>query len=119
MLKQYDEAAMALERGAQLSMRHPYFLGELGAVKIAKGDPAEARRLQEELLARSRSSFTSPMSLSVIPVALGDYETGIRYIEMAFEQRDPLLIAATTWPMLAPVRNEPRVVRLFEEMGVL
>ena len=119
MLKQYDEATTALERGAQLSMRHPYFLGELGAVRIARGDPAEARRLQEELVARSKSAYTSPMSLSVIPVALGEFDKGIRYIEMAFEQRDPLLIAAMTWPMLAPVRSEPRVVRLFEEMGVL
>jgi serine/threonine protein kinase/Tfp pilus assembly protein PilF len=118
-LEQYDEATIALERGAALSLRHPWFVGELGVVRVAKGEPGEARRLQEELLARSHTTYISPMALSVIPIALGELDTGMRYMEMAFEQRDPLLIAATTWPMLAPVRNEPRVVRLFEEMGVL
>jgi serine/threonine protein kinase len=118
-LKRYDEATIAFEHGAALSLRHPWFVGELGAVRVAKGEPGEARRLQEELLARSHTTYISPMSLSVIPIALGDLDTGMRYMELAFEQRDPLLIAATTWPILAPVRNEPRVVRLFEEMGVL
>jgi tetratricopeptide (TPR) repeat protein len=118
-LGQYDEATAALERGAALSMRHPLFIGELGATRAAKGDFAEARRLQEELLARSHTAYTSPMSLAVIPTAIGDIPTALKYIEMAFEQRDPLLIAATTWPTVTPLRKEPRVVRLFEEMGVL
>ena len=118
-LGQYDEAAAALERGAALSMRHPWFVGELGATRAAKGEVEEARRLQEELLARSHTTYISPMALAVIPVALGETETALRYIEMAFEQRDPLLIAATTWPIVASVGKEPRVVRLFEEMGVL
>jgi serine/threonine-protein kinase len=118
-LGQYDEATAALERGAALSMRHPWFVGELGATCAAKGDLAEARRLQEELLARSHTTYISPMSLAVIPIALGDTETALRYFEMAFEQRDALLIAATTWPTVAPLGREPRVVRLFQEMGVL
>ncbi len=118
-LGQYDEAAVAFERGAGLSMRHPWFVGELGVTRAAKGDFAEARRLQEELLARSQTTYISPMSLAVIPIALGDDETAFRYFELAFEQRDPLLIAATTWPIVARLGKEPRVVRLFNEMGVL
>ena len=114
-----DEALVALERGAALSMRHPWFVGELGVARAAKGDVAEARRLQEELLARSHTTYISPMSLAVIPIALGDTETALRYFEMAFEHRDPMLIAATTWPTVAALGKEPRVVRLFEEMGVL
>ncbi|MGZ8710185.1 MAG: tetratricopeptide repeat protein, partial [Thermoanaerobaculia bacterium] len=118
-LGQIDEATAALERGAALSLRHPWFVGELGVARAAKGDVAEARRLQEELLARSQATYISPMSLAVIPIALGETETALRYFEMAFEHRDPLLIAATTWPTVAAMGKEPRVVRLFEEMGVL
>jgi eukaryotic-like serine/threonine-protein kinase len=118
-LGQYDEAAAAFERGAALSLRHPWFVGELGATRAAKGDLAEARRLQEELLARSHTTYISPMSLAVIPIALGETDTAVRYFELAFEQRDPLLIAAMTWPTVAPLGKDPRVVRLFEEMGVL
>ena len=118
-LEQYDDAIAALERGSALSMRHPWFIGELGVARAAKGEIAEARRLQEELLKRSQTTYISPMSLAVIPIALGETETALRYFEMAFEHRDPLLIAATTWPTVAPLGKEPRVVRLFEEMGVL
>ena len=118
-LGQHDEAIAALERGAALSMRHPWFVGDLGVAHAQKGEAAEARRLQEELLKRAQTSYISPMSLAVIPIALRETEPALRYFEMAFEHRDPLLIAATTWPTVAPLAKEPRVVRLFEEMGVL
>jgi serine/threonine-protein kinase len=118
-LKKYDEAAAAAERGAELSMRHPWLVGELGVVHAATGNLVEARRLQDELLARSQVAYVSPMSLAVIPIALGEVDEAIRYFELAFEQRDPLLIAATTWPLLLPVRKDPRVVHLLEQMGIV
>jgi len=118
-LREYDEAMAALERGAELSMRHPWLVGELGVVHAATGNSAEARRLQDELLARSQTTYVSPMSLAVIPIALGEFDDAVHYFELAFEQRDPLLIAATTWPLLLPVRQHPRVVRLLEQMGIV
>jgi TolB-like protein/Tfp pilus assembly protein PilF len=118
-LHQYDQATAALERGAELSQRHPWLVGELGAVHAATGNFVEARRLQDELLARSQTTYVSPMALAVIPIALGEFDDAFRYLELAFEHRDPLLIAATTWPLLLPVRKEPRVVSLLEQMGIV
>jgi tetratricopeptide (TPR) repeat protein len=64
-------------RGSSASLNHAR----------GKGDRAEARRLQEELCALARRIFR-PTALAVIPIALGDTETALRYFEMAFEHRD-------------------------------
>jgi eukaryotic-like serine/threonine-protein kinase len=117
-LGQYAEATAALERGAALSMRHPWLVGDLGVVHAATGNHSEARRLQDELLARSQTTFVSPVALSVIPIALGETDEAVRWFERAFEQRDPMLIAATTWPTISQMRHEPRVRPFFEQMQV-
>ena len=117
-LEQYEQATAALERGAALSMRHPWLVGDLGVVHAAIGNHAEARRLQDELLARANATFVSPIALAVIPIALNELDEAVRWFERAFEQRDPMLIAAATWPTLSKVRHDPRVRQLFDRMHI-
>jgi Flp pilus assembly protein TadD len=117
-LGQYDQATAALEMGARLSMRHPWLVGDLGMVEAAKGNRAEAERLQEELVARSRESFVSPVVLAVVPTALGEIDEAVRYIEEAYEQRDPLIMALAAWPPMENARKDPRVRHLLDQMGI-
>jgi len=118
LLGQYDEASTALEMGARLSMRHPWFVGDLGIVEAAKGNRIGAERLQDELRARSQRTFVSPLAMAIIPTALGDLDQAVQYVEEAFEQRDPLLMAMAAWPPLENLRNDPRVRARLEQMGI-
>jgi serine/threonine-protein kinase len=117
-LGQYDDAIAALSMGATLSMRHPWLVGDLGVVHAARGNRAEAERLQDELLERSSHGFVSPLALAVIPMALGEIDEAVRHIERAFEQRDPLVITLMAWPHLEKACNDPRVHLLLERMRI-
>jgi hypothetical protein len=108
-----------LEKGSALSMRHPWFIGELGAAYAASGKTSEAERLQEELLARSKTTFVSPLALSVIPTALGRLDEAVGYLELALEHKDPMFIATTTWPTLIRAREDPRVQAMLGGLGLL
>lgn len=114
----YEEAIAALEKGSALSMRHPWFVGELGAAYAASGKTSEAGRLQEELLARSKTTFVSPLALSVIPIALGRLDEAVGYLELALEHKDPMIIATTTWPTLIGAREDPRVKGMLGKLGL-
>jgi hypothetical protein len=112
-------ATAAYETGVALSMRHPFLVAELGVIRAAAGDETEAMQLRDELLARSRTTYISPLALGAIPLALGDVEEGFRYWKIAFDRREPGVISTTMWPTYAKLRQDPRVQRLmFEEMGV-
>jgi hypothetical protein len=99
-------------------MRHPWLVGDLGVVHAETGNHDEARRLQDELLARSKATFVSPVALAVIPTALGEIDSAVAWLERAYEQRDPMLIAATTWPTLTTLQDDTRVRQLFAQMGI-
>jgi serine/threonine protein kinase/Flp pilus assembly protein TadD len=114
----YEEAIASLEKGLALSMRHPFLLADLGAAYAALGKTSEAEKLQEEMIARSKASFMSPVALSVIPLALGRMEEAVGFLELAFEQRDPMLVATRVWPILAPAARHDRVRGLLEQMGL-
>ena len=114
----YDEAIAALEKGSELSRRHPLFIGELGMVYAAVGRVADAERIQEELLARAQTSHVSPLSLASIPLFLGRIEEAVECFERAFATRDPMLVTTSAWVPFGRARREPRVQQLFERMGV-
>ena len=113
-----DEAIAALEKGAAISRRHPWFIGELGAAYATAGRPTDAAAIQEELVARAATAYTSHISLSLIPLALGRIDESVHYLERAFEAKDPMLIGTTTWPLYSEARKDVRVQRLYERMGV-
>lgn len=117
-LGRYEEATASLERGVALSMRHPFLVAELGVARASMGDLEGASRMQEELQARARTTYISPMALGAIPLALGDLEEGYRTFALAAERKEPNVIFTTRWPTYATLRKDPRVIALFETMGV-
>ncbi|OLE85018.1 MAG: hypothetical protein AUF76_01865 [Acidobacteria bacterium 13_1_20CM_2_65_9] len=114
----HDEAIAALEKGSAVSHRHPWFIGELGAAYATAGRTADAAAIQAELVARAGTTYISPISLSLIPLTLGHVDESVRYLERAFEAKDPMLIGTTNWPLYSEARRDPRVQRIFERMGV-
>jgi serine/threonine-protein kinase len=114
----HDKAIAVLEKGSDVSKRHPWFLGDLGAVYATAGRTADAEAAQAELVARAASSYVSNISLSIIPLMLGRLDESVRCLERAFDVRDPMLIGTTTWPLYAKARQDVRVQRIYERMGV-
>ena len=46
--------------------------------------------------------------MAVIPGWLGDMDEAFSHLERAYEERDGVLIAITTWPAFRPLWDDPR-----------
>jgi tetratricopeptide (TPR) repeat protein len=112
------EAIERLETGTRMSKRHVWFLGELGAAYAVAGRVEEAERIQEELTARAKISYVSPLSMASIPLMLGRMDEAVELFDQAFAVRDPVLVTTTAWPLFDRARKDPRVQQLFERMAV-
>ena len=72
------------------------------------GNREGALAAQAELEARGRSGYMQGTVLAVIPAWLGDMDGCYAHLERAYQERDGVLIAMTTWPGFRAVWEDPR-----------
>lgn len=111
------EATKALQRAVELSGRNPWPVAELGIVHAASGRPADAQTLYDELQDRSAKVWISPVCRALLSMTLGRMDQAFSHLEQAYRERDPLLIGFRTWPLLDPLRADPRFDRLLARIG--
>jgi tetratricopeptide (TPR) repeat protein len=83
------------------------------AIYARLGKKDEAQEILARLEAESANSYVSSYLLSLMHVALGNKETGLKYLTRAFEERNgdiPLTLAYD--PQFDPVRGDPRFLEL-------
>jgi serine/threonine protein kinase/tetratricopeptide (TPR) repeat protein len=115
---EFDEAVSELEQAVAFSGREAWLLSELGAAYIGAGKADQANRLQDEMLASSETTFVSGLVLSVIPLLAGRVDEAMAHIQRSFDERQSLFIGISSWPVMARAREDPRVRRMCEQIGV-
>lgn len=112
------EALASLERAAALSGRSSAILGQLARAYGKLGRRADAERLRDELVARSRDRYVPPTSLATALLAAGDREGALQRLERAIDEKANGL--HLTWVSAAsdPLRPEARFQALHERMGL-
>ena len=61
---------------------------------------------------------TSAYSVAVSYAQLGDKEQAFHWLNTAYQERDPDLIALKTRPLLDPIRSDPRFAELVRKVGL-
>ena len=110
-----DEAVAVLERAAMLTNRDTYYLGWLGwAYAVANlREPAESTL--DELQARARTAYVSPVFRAWILGALGRIDEAFDLLEQGYQERSPLL-PWLVYPVYDPMRNDARFNDLSRRM---
>ena len=93
-------------------------LAMTGSVQARNGNPAEARKILQQLLVKSRGQFVSPACFAILYSGLGDAGNAFRYLEMAREQQASYLIFARMNFNWDPIRSDPRFATLLAELGL-
>jgi hypothetical protein len=62
--------------------------------------------------------MVSPYGFAVLYAALGERDTAFEYLERAFEERDPMLLAVKVDPACDPLRSDPRFDELLRRIGL-
>ena len=76
------------------------------------GDKAEAKRAKSELLEFSKHNHVSPYYFANYEARFGDREAAFKWLEKAYEERDPGIVDLDQEDNFAQMRSDPRFQKL-------
>jgi TolB-like protein/DNA-binding winged helix-turn-helix (wHTH) protein/Tfp pilus assembly protein PilF len=116
--KQFDEAIAAAQKAVDLSERSPGALGMLGLVYGLAGKPEEATKVLNELLELNKRRYVTPAALVNVYIGLGNKDQAFVWFEKAFAERSNYLAYLKVFPILDPLRSDPRFNDLIQRVGL-
>jgi hypothetical protein len=108
----------AAEHGMALARRQGFFLACAATVHAAAGERQRAEELLNELHAQREQTYVSPLCLAEISAALGEVEDAFNWLERAFAERTPFLVALGVSPAYDSLRSDPRFPSLLRRIGL-
>ena len=82
---------------------------------LGKRDDAE--RVLDELMKLSRKHYVSPYLIAIVQTSLGEKDQAFRWLENAYQERDPYLTYLKVEPALDKMRSDPRLRDLVQRVG--
>ena len=111
----YDEAIRESAKERELSGGNSFPFAEFALARL--GRRAEARAMLTERLNASATKFVAPYSIAMSYNALGDLDDALRWLEKAYQVRDPNMTFLKVDPKWNNLRGEPRFVELIKKMA--
>jgi tetratricopeptide (TPR) repeat protein len=116
--KQFDQAIAAAQKAVDLSERAPGALGMLGLVYGLAGKTDDATKILNELLELNKRRYVTPAALVNVYVGLGNKDQAFVWLEKAFAERSNYLAYLKVFPLLDPLRSDPRFKDLVQRVGL-
>jgi len=116
--KQFAEAIAAAKKAVELSERAPGALGMLGLSYGLAGKKTEATQILNELLELKKSRYVTPAALANVYVGLGDKDQAFVWLEKAYQERSNYIAYLKVFPLLDPIRSDPRFADLVQRVGL-
>lgn len=114
----YDSAIKILERAAEISGRSASSLGMLGRAYAVVGRRADAQRLIDELLARSRDQYVPAHALTHIYIGLGERDKAFESLEREYRERSNSLVSLGVGSLWDPLRSDLRFDTMLRRVGL-
>jgi DNA-binding winged helix-turn-helix (wHTH) protein/TolB-like protein/Flp pilus assembly protein TadD len=111
-------AMSEFEKARQISGEDPYLDGLMGCAQAMAGNEMAARKLLNDLLARSRIQYVPAFSIALVYIGLGDRNGALEWLEKSYQDRSTYIVYAKTDALLDPVRSDPRFEALLRQMGL-
>ncbi len=115
---QYQQAVEEARQAWKLSGEQPIWAVLLGQAYAKNGNNAETRRILNELLNRSRTTYIPPTFITVLYAALGDTKMAFQWIDKAYAERDLYLAEIKVNPGFDSLRSDRRFRELAAQMGL-
>ena len=115
---QFDDAIAAAQKAVDLSQRAPGALGILGLAYGLARREAEAKTILDELLKLNESRYVTPAAMVNVYIGLGDKDQAFVWLEKACEERSNYVAYLKVFPILDPLRSDPRFNDLIRRVGL-
>jgi tetratricopeptide (TPR) repeat protein len=113
-----SEAVAEFQKALQLSDGDTNELAAVGLALAASNQPAEARKILDQLKERSQQTYVQPMWLATIYIALGDKDQAFDWIQKAYEDRSAWLVYLKVDPLFDSLRQDTRFTDLMRRVGL-
>jgi tetratricopeptide (TPR) repeat protein len=114
----HEAAIEEAQKAVALSGRSTETLAGLGQVYAAAGMSEEMQQVLDELMLHSRERYVSPYNVAKIYATVGDKEQAFRWLEKAYEERNPDFIELKVEPALDSLRTDERFRDLLRRVGL-
>jgi len=112
----YPEAVAAFERSVHLAPGYVRQKGFLGYMYARAGRTTDARKILNELLVVEQRTYVPPTSIAILYLGLDRREDAIQWLDRGYASRDGDMVLLKVWPILDPLRGEPRFQALLGRM---
>jgi len=115
-----DDAVAAWEEGARLAGGSALLSGALGYGYGLVGDSDKAREVLEGLKSGrgSAEGYVAELNLARVYAGLGEADRAFEQLEIAYEKREPWILALRVSPGFDTIRDDPRFADLLRRIGV-
>jgi Tfp pilus assembly protein PilF len=114
--RMYPEAIAEFRAG--LASGDPRFIASLGYAYAVSGRQAEARKILDELLARSKRGYFPSWTIAMIYIGLGDKDRAFEWFGKAVEERGENTVWLKIGPLYDPLRSDPRFADLLRRLNL-
>jgi TolB-like protein/DNA-binding winged helix-turn-helix (wHTH) protein/Tfp pilus assembly protein PilF len=115
---QPEQAIPLLEKAVSVSARSPGSIAALIVADSRAGRHSDALRLLAELKRRKQSGYVPADAFVTAYIGLGNNEQAFDWLEQAYKERSGLLLLAKVFPLLDPLRGDPRFADLVHRVGL-
>lgn len=112
------EAITEVREALRLSNNEPLYAAILGYMCAKAGQPEVARRILDQLAARSTEEYVAPTLFAHVHTGLDERDRMFEWLERAYQERDAWLLHALRDPLLADMRSDPRFADLVRRVGL-
>jgi len=116
--KQFEQAIAASQKAVDLSERSPGALGMLGLVYALANKKDEANKILNELLELNKRRYVTPAALANLYIGLENKDQAFFWLEKAFQEKSNYLAYLKVFPILDPLRSDPRFTDLVRRVGL-
>jgi len=113
----YKEAAVEAQKVAVLSGNEA-LAGALGRAYALSGYRGVLLATIDALKRRAKQQYVSPADFAYAYARIGDRDHAIEWLEKSYQQRESVLAFLRVFPLLDPVRSDPRFVELCRRIGL-
>jgi TolB-like protein/Flp pilus assembly protein TadD len=113
----YDRAIAELQTADNLSPNVPIIIGYLGVAYAAAGHLDAAQKMLEQLNELSKQRRVTPYVAGRICAALGEKDEALRWLEIAYRERDPWMVLLKTEVGFDDLRSDQHFQDLLRRMN--
>ncbi len=112
------EAIGEFKKALELSEGDTNELAALGQAYAVAHQESEARKILDDLKARSGQTYVQPMWIAVIHAGLGEKDQAFDWMQKAYDDRSTCLVYLKVDPLFDPLRGDSRFNDLLHRVGL-